>query len=136
MEENAILLATLRALKTDPTQAVVLYEQLFQAHLIALVEDPRQPLSSLNFLTYPSGGGISELPLFTSPRQGLLAGLCQQTGATPLSLHGPALWTRLLDVLGGSQLQAAVDPGEAHGIRVTREMALGMVKKYGAALPS
>jgi hypothetical protein len=40
------------------------------------------------------------------------------------------LWKRLLDIVVTGQCEVAIDPMEAHGIRLTREMILSMVSKY------
>jgi hypothetical protein len=47
-----------------------------------------------------------------------------------VSIPGDVLWKRLLDIVVTGQCEVAIDPMEAHGIRLTREMILSMVSKY------
>jgi hypothetical protein len=133
---NEELVATLEALRGDPAAAVELYDQLLAARLLALVQDPHAPLASMLFLTYDTPDGVRELPLFTSPAATLLADLQEQSGAAAVEFEGPVLWRRLLDVIDTGHCEAAVDPGEARGVRINREAALGMVSSAGGDLGS
>jgi len=123
------LLNTLRALKSDPGRAVVLYEQLYKEPFFALVESGSEAhLQSHLFLNYPTADGLRELPLFTK-REFVLTGMPDE--ALLVQINGPDLWFRLLDIVETRKLEAAVDPGQPHGIRLTREMILGMTAQYG-----
>jgi hypothetical protein len=42
------------------------------------------------------------------------------------------LWIKLLDVIENAKCQVAIDPGQPHGIRLTKEMVLGMISSYGS----
>jgi hypothetical protein len=124
------LLDTLKALPTDPSRAVDLYSQLYAASLIALVQAGSEAnLGSALFLTYPTRDKIRELPLFTS-REFVLANL--PADAVSITVSGSALWPRLLDIVKTGECEAAVDPGQKHGIRLKREMILGMISKCAA----
>ena len=131
---NDKLIDTLRGFRSDPSLVVELYSLLFHGQYWALVADATVPLESMAFLTYPSSGDVRELPIFTSPAPTLSAEL-QSATPRPQWIHvqGEALWVRMLDVTADSNIQVAVDPGEAHGIRLRRDMMLGMVGKYGKA---
>ena len=123
------LLDTLRALKSDPGRAVELYGQLYRESFLALVQAGSETnLQSCLFLNYPTVNGLRELPLFTKP-EFVLPGMPDE--ALLVQLDGPQLWPRLLDVVETRVIEAAVDPGQAHGIRLTREMILGMTAQYG-----
>ena len=129
---NGGLSETLRGLRKDPALAAILYEQLFAGRFWAMVANSDVPIESLFFLTYASSGGVSELPIFTkraSPvAERLAAG---PTNPMFIELSGESLWPRMLDIVRTGQVEVAVDPGEEHGIRLTREAILGMVRKYG-----
>ncbi len=130
---NSELLKTLKGLRADPTLVVDLYPQLFNAQFWVLVQQPSGPLEEAMFLTYPTKDGIQELPIFTESNHKLLAQLVSLAGdAEVLPVEGNRLWPRLLDVVKTKVCEAAVDPGDVYGIRLTREMILGMVSKYGS----
>ena len=122
------LLNTLRALKSDPGRAVDLYEQLYRESFFALVQSGSEAnLQSYLFLNYPTADGLRELPLFTK-REFVLPGMPDE--ALLVQIDGPDLWRRMLDIVETRKLEAAVDPGQPHGIRLTREMILGMTAEY------
>jgi hypothetical protein len=117
------LLDTLRALRADPGRAVGLYEQLYRESFFALVQAQSETdLQAYLFLNYPTADGLRELPLFTK-REFVLP---RMLVASLVLINGPQLWPRLLDIVETRKLEAAVDPGQPHGIRLTREMILGM----------
>jgi hypothetical protein len=125
--ENEELIATLERLVTDKTATVQLYDQLPLGTFYALVADPSASIQNMSFLTYDSNEA-RELPLFTSESRQLLADLSDQAPvASIVRLNGLTLWRRLLEVTEKGVIEAAIDPGEPHGIRVPREMILGMV---------
>jgi hypothetical protein len=129
---NEQLLTILKELQSNPAVVVDLYQQLFQGRYWALIAQPSMELSSMAFLTYTSSGGVRELPLFTDPSRGLIAKLASTTPIPAVvELGGQAMWSRMLDVVPDKQTQVAIDPGETYGIRLTREMILGMIGKYG-----
>ena len=126
---NTELLDTLKALPADPARATELYSQLFDASFIVLVQSgSEQDLGSMLFLTYLSSGGVRELPVFTQ-KDFILTDLADN--AISVEVHGVHLWRRLLDYVKTGECEAAVDPGTPHGIRLNREMVLGMCLKYG-----
>ena len=123
------LLDTLRALKSDPGRAVELYQQLYGESFFALVQAGSEAnLQSHLFLNYPTADGLRELPLFTK-REFVFPDMPAE--AFLVKINGPLLWPRLLDIVETRKIEAAVDPGQAHGIRLTREMILGMTAQYG-----
>ena len=130
-EKNAELLRLLRRLRADPTLTVPLHECLFSAQLWALIEAPA-PITDMSFLSYPARDGLRELPVFTAEDRPLLRQLAAESSALPTEVAGPAFWPRMLDVAKTGECEVAVDPGEAHGIRVSLQMALGMVQMYGS----
>lgn len=76
---------------------------------------------------------MRELPAFTNQDRKLLAELASQLADVEiLQVDGKRLWTRMLDIVKTSVYEVAIDPGESHGIRLTKEMILGMVNKYGS----
>ena len=122
------LLDTLKALPTDPARAVELYSQLYAASFIVIVQAGTEAsLSSALFLTYPTPDDIRELPVF-SGREFVLPNL--PADAVSVTVAGSALWPRLLSVVKTGECEAAVDPGQTHGIRLRHEMILGMVSQY------
>ena len=124
------LLDTLKALPTDPYRVVDLYPQLYAASFIAFVQAGSEAnLGSALFLTYPTRDEIRELPLFTG-REFVLPNLPAE--AVPITGPGSALWPRLLDIVKTGECEAAVGPGQKHGIRLKQEMILGMISKYAA----
>lgn len=123
------LFDTLRALRSDPRRAVELYEQLYWESFFALVQAGSETdLQSHLFFNYPTADGLRELPLFTK-REFILQGLSDD--ALALQINGPQLRPRLLDIVETGKIEAAVDPGQPHGIRLTREMILCMTVQYG-----
>ena len=125
------LVSTLQGLRNDPSRVVVLYEQLANAEFLALVRSGTEhDVASMQFLTYPSAGGVQELPLFTCQDFALPLDAPE---AISVTVPGNLLWPRLLDIIKTGICEAAVDPGQAHGIRLNREMVLGLVSAYVAA---
>ena len=123
------LLETLKALRSDPSRAVDLYRQLYHASFFAFVKSGSESTLDVHlFLTYPSSGDVRELPLFTL-RDFVLDGFPDD--ALLININGPQLWLRLLEIVETGKCEAAVDPGQSHGIRLNREMILGMTAQYG-----
>lgn len=134
---NEQLLDTLRGFRTDLGLVVGLYRQLFEGRFWVLAQRPAERLETMLFLTYPTQDGIRELPVFTARDRSLLL---QFTADLPdcvsIDVEGARLWPRLLEIVRTRECEAAVDPGEDYAIRVTREMILGMVSKFGTAPPT
>jgi type III secretion system (T3SS) SseB-like protein len=129
---NEDLLETLRALRSDPTRAVVLYEQLFRGRYWVLAQKPAEKLENMFFLTYPTRNEKRELPTFTAGNRELLSKLISQaTDAVVVEIEGSRMWPRMYDVVKEGNCFVAVDPGEQYGIRLTKEMILGMINMYG-----
>jgi hypothetical protein len=127
---NAELLRLLKAFRADPALVVQLYESLFFGRFWALAQQPAE-IWQIAFLTYPTASGIQELPVFTAPDRPTLARLAAESGATSVEVDGISLWPRLLEVVKTGEIEAAVDPGESYGIRLTLEMILTMVRVNG-----
>jgi hypothetical protein len=122
------LLETLRALPADPSRVVDLYSQLYAASFIAVVQAGTEAsLSSALFLTYPTPDNIRELPVFTC-REFVLPNLPAE--AVSITVQGSALWPRLLAIVKAGECEAAIDPGQKHGIRLRHDMILGMISEY------
>lgn len=125
---NPTLVATLKKLKADPTAVLELYPQLYSASFLALVQrDSERSVEPSSFLTYTSSDGVRELPIFTQ-QEYMLSGMPE--AAVIVELNGVVLWRRLLDVIVTGVCEAAVDPGQPHGIRLTREMVLSTVMQH------
>lgn len=77
--------------------------------------------------------GSREVPVFTHPERWLLKQLDNDVpAAEPVEVEGEGMWRRMLDpYLRKEQTRVAVDPGEDHGVLLTRGMVLGMVNMYG-----
>jgi len=100
MDVNDELLTTLKGLKHDPTLAVALYRKLFSARFWAIIQKPFQALESSNFLTYPAGEEMRELPIFTHPKRHLLMDISSQIeDSVVIDVHGRSLWPRMLDIV-------------------------------------
>jgi hypothetical protein len=91
---NTALIATLKALRDDPSRVLELYAQLYAGTFIALVrQGSESSVGTMQFLAYPSSGGVSEVPVFTTTGY-VLSGLSSDaievclSGAVPLG-HGP-----------------------------------------------
>src|SRR5436190_1258652 len=84
-------------------------------------------LESALFLTYPSGGNIRELTVFTYQEIPLFDQLKQQTGAEALAVEGLPLLKRMRDVLVDNSPVVAISPGSEYGIRLDRSMVLNAI---------
>ncbi|WP_233840425.1 SseB family protein [Dyella sp. 2HG41-7] len=125
MQPQDYLVDTLQKLRSDPSRVVVLYQQLAEAQFWVLVKaGTEHNVAAMHFLSYPADNKVHELPLFTH-REFVLSLNAPQ--ATLALVPGHLLWPRLLDIIKTGQCEAAVNPGQTHGIRLTREMILGMV---------
>jgi hypothetical protein len=129
---NEKLIDTLSRLPSDPTVVVELYGQLFDARFWVLGQ-PTVNADAMQFLTYPTADEARELPAFTLDSRSVLADLSRQVPAAQIEeVEGPRFWSRILQLLESESFFVAVDPGEKHGIRLTREMILGMVGLHAA----
>ena len=127
---NDELLETMRRLKADPAAAIELYSLLFQGTFTAIVQaGSDSTLHAMNFLTYPAQDQITELPLFS--RTEFILGSLKIPGSVMVELAGPKFWQRMLDVAKNGRCEVALDPGQPHGIRLRREMILGMLAGGG-----
>ncbi|MGB9074810.1 MAG: hypothetical protein WCC22_19390 [Terriglobales bacterium] len=130
---NNALIETLKGLKRNPALAVILYKQLFMGRFWAIAQKSTDNLENIRFLTYPSANNVRELPVFIDPKRHLLTEMSSQLGDSMIiEVEGKSLWPRMLDIAKTGECEIAVDPGEEHGIRLTREMILGMVSTYAA----
>jgi hypothetical protein len=125
------LLDVLKGLRSDPARVIDLYRLLYEASLLAFVQrGTESSLESHSFLTYPTPDATRELPLFTR-REYVLDDLASY--ASIVEVEGPRLWPRMLDIVETGKCEVAIDPGRSHGIRLTREMILGMTATYRPA---
>jgi hypothetical protein len=119
------LIDTLKALPSNSREVLDLYPQLYAGTFIVAVKPGTEVVfDSAEFLTYPASGGVRELPVFTDSVY-LLSMI--PSDAVLISVPGAALWSRLVDVVRSKKCEAAIDPGQKHGIRLNREMILGMI---------
>jgi hypothetical protein len=122
---NPDLLKTLKALPTDRSRVVNLYPELYAGSFVVPVQKGSEAnLGTALFLTYPTKDGIRELPVFTS-LDFVLKNL--PVDVAFITVTGAVLWRRLLDIVKNGECEAAVDPGQSHGIRLRQEMILGMI---------
>jgi hypothetical protein len=84
-------------------------------------------LKSVEFLTYPSGGNIRELPIFTSEKYPLFDQLKSQSGAEVMPVAGLLLFKRMREIIEDGKLELAINPGWEHGIRVNRSILLSVI---------
>jgi hypothetical protein len=125
---NADLLRTLKALPTDPARVVDLYPQLYASYfLVPAKVRSEADFETALFMIYPCADGSLEVPVFTSTDYVFEL----PTEAVLLTARGDTLWPRLLDLLRSEECEVAVDPGQSHGIRLHKEMILGMIRAYG-----
>ena len=125
---NELLITTLKELVTDKAVVVKLYERLFNGEFFTVVNpDTGLKIEMLEFLSYPTVDNATEIPIYT--REEYIFGF-DNYDISIINIPANILWPRLLDVIDSSQCQIAVDPGQAHGIRVTKTMILGMISTY------
>jgi hypothetical protein len=123
------LIDTLKGLKADPSLVLQLYGQLFEATFYLLVRKGTETsLDKAEFLTYDTQDNIRELPLFTTDKF-LIDNLL--VDALAIQVGGQSLWLRLLGIIETGKCEVAINPGQTHGIRLTKEMIIGMIEKYG-----
>ena len=128
---NVALIDLLRRLPSDPLVVVDLYRELFAGHFWILAQRPAEDLATMQFLTYPAGDGIRELPIFTSADRSLLAQLKREVpDAEARDFDGAILWPRIVEVLESEKTFAAVDAAETHGIRLSKAMILGLINLH------
>lgn len=122
------LIDILEGLRQDPTLVVELYKKLFDSSYFTLVRPGTETsIEEMEFLTYDTQDDIRELPLFTNDLF-ILKGLTQE--ALTIQVSGQPFWARLLDIIETGVCEVAVNPGQKHGIRLTKEMILGMIANY------
>jgi hypothetical protein len=122
------LLEILKGLPYDPSLAVELYKQLYESMFIALIDQGTENnINTMAFLTYPTEDGTRELQIFTD--SSYVLELDKEKSCT-VEIPGHLLWPRLLQIIESEVCEVAVDPGQEHGIRLNKNMILGMVSKY------
>jgi hypothetical protein len=129
-DRNAELLRLLKAFRADPPLVVQLYESLLFGRFWVLAQQPTD-ISRMLFLTYPSAGGVRELPVFTAADRLLLTKLATESGAISIEVDGISLWPRLLEIVKTGETEAAVDAGESYAIRINSQMILMMLRVHG-----
>lgn len=123
------LIEILIELKTNPSVVVELYEKIFCSKFLAIVrKETEDNLNVTEFSSYETRDGIFEIPLFTENKF-IFENFADD--AIVAEFGGLALWKRLLEILENKNIQIAINPGQSHGIRLTKEMILGMVNVYG-----
>lgn len=126
------LIEILKGLQSDPTLAIALYKELFENSFFALVRrDTEDSIETMEFVIYPTEDNLRELPLFTHEN---FIFRSYPKDAVKVRVFGEALWGKLLTIVETGICEAAINPGQTHGIRLTREMILGMIAKYGTSL--
>ena len=116
-------------LKTNPIVVLKLYEKLFGANLFAIIRKGTETnLNICEFSSYETPDEIYEIPLFTENKF-LFESFSED--AIVIEFCGLLLWQRLIQILENKNIRIAINPGQTHGIRLTKEMVLGMVNVYG-----
>ena len=130
---NERLIATLESLMSNPALAAQLYEHLFNASFWTIAW--RSGADARGYVGCQKADGTWEIPVFTQPNRSLLRRLTADIPAAEcVGVDGQTMWRQLLEeYMNDSKTQVAVDPGEEHGVLLTRVMILGMVNKYGNA---
>jgi hypothetical protein len=124
------LIDTLNGLRSDPTLALQLYLELFESKFYAIVRpETENSIDEMEFLTYETKDGVQELPIFTVEK--FIPDYLSEKSII-IQVSGQLFWTRLLDIVETCKCKVAVNPLQPHGIRLTKEMILGMIMKYGA----
>jgi len=121
--EDSSLLTILKTLRTNSGVVLQLYEKLYRATLLVLVQQG-------NLLIFEQTKGDPVLLVFTSAAFVLEK---RPEDAVIVEMDGPALWSKLLDVTKSEGCEVEVDPLQPHSIRLNRKMILGMVLKFGTA---
>lgn len=135
--DNSVLIETLKKLIIDKTAVVDLYQQLYSASFLVPVRKGSEgSTESMMFLIYPSERDSSELPIFTSNDYiNQFFKIYPNNDSVLERVPGALLWPRLLQIVLEKREFVAIDPGQKHGIRLNRDMILGMVAKYGDSHP-
>lgn len=123
------LIEILIELKTNPSIVIELYEKIFNSKFLAIVrKGTEENLNVTEFSSYETQDGIFEIPLFTENKF-IFENFSED--AIVAEFGGLELWKRLLEILENKNIQIAINPGQSHGIRLTKEMILGKVNVYG-----
>jgi hypothetical protein len=118
----------LTRLKADPAIVVELYPALSHESYLTLVRPGSgKELASAEFLTYPSRGNVSELPIFTSEKYRLFNKLKRQSGAEVMPVAGLLLFKRMREIVEDGETVLAINPGWEHGIRIDRSILLSVI---------
>ncbi|MEJ7911612.1 MAG: SseB family protein [Chitinophagaceae bacterium] len=126
------LIKILKGLQSDPTLAIGPYKEIFENSFFALVrKDTENSFETMEFVTYATEDNLTELPLFTHEN---FIFNSYPKDAVEVRVLGEQLWGKLLTIVETGKCEAAINPGQTHGIRLTREMILGMFVKYGTSL--
>jgi hypothetical protein len=124
---NERIIQILKNIQTDKRYVIQL-EELYKAKFLTLIRaGSEKELASMEFLTYPTEDNIAELPIFTA-KEFLLH--FASIKSIMVELEGEKLWRRLLEIVQSGTLEVAIDPGQNHGIRINKEMILGMISMY------
>ncbi len=127
---NERLISILNSLKSDPSVVVILYEEIFNSTFFAIIQKGTESsLNRMKFLTYPTSDEVRELPIFSS-KDFLLPDLTEDSSI--IELYGQSFWEQMLEIIETGKCEIAINPGQPHGIRLTKEMIQGMILKYGA----
>ena len=122
------LLEILQNLRSNPALVVNLYQKLFEHSYYAFVQTGSfVTCNTMKYLTYETADRIQELPLFTQEEF-----IFENTpeNASLIEISGLEFWQHLLTVIKTGECEAAIDPGQNHGIRLTKEMILSMILQY------
>ena len=118
-------------LRSDPTLAIKLYEELYISKFFVLIRPGTQhKVELMEFVTYQSEDEIKELPIFTSNDFIIEFPDAQYS---IVEVNGKVLWPRLLEIIKPGISEVSVNPGQNHCIRLNNSMILGMISMYGGA---
>lgn len=126
------LIQTLRELITDKTVVVRLYQEVFYSRFFTFIKGGEiDTWDNIFFCIYDTSDKITAIPLFTNEE---FAFDIYSENAVRVEIWGQPFWEKLLTIVETGNCEIEIDPGQPHGIRINKEMLLGMVAQYGVAL--
>jgi hypothetical protein len=125
-----VLTDTLNRLKTNPTLVIELYEQIFNAKFFTVVRKGSEeyPFGDMQLAIYNAPDGVNEFFLFTEEKL-VPAILLEQNSI--IKVFGQSFWSKIYLMMVKAKFQVTINPIGVNGIRLTKEMILGMIGQYG-----
>lgn len=130
MPEN--LLQTLYDLINDKTVVVRLYQEIFSSNFFTLIKaGTNDTWDKILFCVYDTADEITAIPLFTK-EEFIFENYPED--AVRIEIWGQPFWEKLLTIVETGKCEIEIDPGQPHGIRLNKEILLGMVGQYSGNL--